>query len=188
MIDQVTKALVSELNTFIKLKYELIEPKIVISNLVNQDGSIPPENNNRVICSLINIEQERVLSGGAFSTSGNSRKNPPINLDLFVMFSSNYSGENYPEGLKFLSLVVSFFQGKMVFTPQNTPMLPNNIQKITLDLFNVDLGNLSHLWGAIGAKYLPSVIYKVRMITFFEDRIIDETSSVGDLLTDSSAP
>ncbi len=187
MVDSIVRAIATELNDFIKLKYEVNEPKVEVSNLVNQDGSVPPENSNKIICSLINIEQERVLSGGAFTTSGTSRKNPPINLDLFLMFSSSYTGENYLEGLKFLSLVVGFFQGKMVFTPQNTPLLPKTVHKITFDMFNVDLSNLSHLWGAIGAKYVPSIIYKVRMVSFFEGRILDQADAVGGLITDNSA-
>ena len=32
----------------------------------------------------------------------------------------------------------------------------------------------NHLWGALGAKYLPSVIYKVRMIVIQEALKADE--------------
>ena len=178
MIDKVVKAIIENINDYIKLKFKVEEPKVIFSNLVNQDGSVPPANNNKIICSLINIEQEQIRSAGAFMTSGKSFKNPPINIDLYLMFSSSYVEENYEEGLRFLSLAINFFQGKSVFTPQNTPKLPETVQKITFKMYSLDMSNLSHLWGAIGAKYMPSVIYQLRTIAFFENIMLDEVSNV----------
>ncbi len=40
---------------------------------------------------------------------------------------------------------------------------------------------MNHLWGYLGAKYLPSVMYKVRMITIQEARATDEQSPVSGM-------
>jgi len=181
MIKNVIKSVVDQINEYVQVRFPEPEPKVVISNLVGQDGSMPTGISNKVICSLINIEQERHLSGGRHLTAGRSVKNPPVNLDLYLMFSSNFTESNYLEGLRFLSLIARFFQGKFVFTPRDTPGLAASNQKITFNMFNVDLGNASNLWGAIGAKYMPSVIYKVRMITINEDRLLDELTPLGGL-------
>lgn len=186
MIDQVVKAVTDNLNEYINVKFSLTDSdnKVIVSNLINQNGAVSANTTNKIICSLINIEQERIRSSGTFKTSGNSMKNAPVNLDLYLMFSSNYVDENYMEGLKFLSVIVNFFQGKSIFTPQNTPDLPSRNPKITFSLFNVDLGNLSHLWGALGAKYMPSVIYQVRMISFFDDRMLNEIGTIKTIDVD----
>lgn len=184
MIKNVVSSIVSQLNEYIKIRFPEPEAKVIISNLVGQDGSIPIGTTNKVICSLVNIEQERHLSGGRHLTMGKSVKNPPINLDLYIMFSANFTDTNYLEGLRFLSLVTRFFQGKSLFSPRDTPGLSASHQKITFNMFNLDIGNLSNLWGAIGAKYMPSVVYKVRMITISEDRLLDELTPLGGLNSD----
>ena len=186
MIDQVVKSIITTLNDDIKIRFNVVEPIVVLSNLVEQDGSVSPDNNNKIICSLVNIEQERFSSKGAFVTSGDSLKNPPINLDLYLMFSSCFSAENYTEGLRFLSVVIGFFQGRSIFTPQNTPELPVSAKKITFNIFNMDMGNLSHLWGALGAKYMPSIIYQVRMINIFEDRLLDEQIPISKISSNTN--
>jgi len=181
MIHQTVKAIIDNVNDFIKLKFRVEEPKVIFSNLVNQDGSVPSTNNNKIICSLINIEQEQLRSAGAFMTSGKGAKNPPIDLKLNLMFSSSYTEDNYAEGLRFLALVIGFFQGKTVFTPANTPRLPSYLKKITITMYSLEMSNLSNLWGAIGAKYMPSTIYQLKAISFFENMMLDEVSEIGTI-------
>lgn len=182
MIDKIIKAINANLNQYLRLKLAVNqrEEKVVTNNLVNQDGSTPADNANKIVCSLVNFEQEKVLSGGSFTTSGNSAKNAPINLYLYLMYTSAYQDEqkNYLEGIRMLSYVIGFFQGKQVFTPQNTPDLPSGVQKITFNIFSTDMGNLSNMWGTIGAKYMPSMLYQVRLITIFEDLMLNEVSDV----------
>lgn len=182
MTDKVLKSIIDALNRHLKVRWSVgqREDKVVLTCLVNQDGSVPPDNANKIICSIVNFEQEKVHSYGSFTTAGNGLKNPPVNLDLYLMFSSAYQGEskNYTEGLRLLSHVIGFFQARQVFNSRNTPGFPPAVQKLTFNMFNVDLGNLSNLWGALGAKYMPSVIYQVRMVTIFEDMLSDE---IGDI-------
>jgi len=182
MIDKIITAINNDLNRYLRLKLNLAqkEEQVILNNLVNQDGSVPPSNVNKIVCSLVNFEEEKIRSGGTFTTSGNVRQNPPINLHLYLMYSSTYQEEqqNYLEGLRLLSLVISFFQRKQVFTTHNTPDLPGESQKITFNMFSADTSNLSNLWGTIGAKYMPSVVYQVRLISIFDDQIFDEVRDI----------
>ena len=91
---------------------------------------------------------------------------------------AHLSDKNYPEALKFISSVIEFFQGKSLFTHQNTPMLSENANRLTVQMVNMDLQQLSNLWGNIGAKYIPSVIYKIRMLTYNENMIQEEVPRV----------
>ena len=72
----------------------------------------------------------------------------------------------YSEALKFVSNTISFFQRRPVFDHQNTPELDSKIDKLVLDIENLDIKDLSTLWGVLSGKYLPSILYKVRMIAF----------------------
>lgn len=57
-----------------------------------------------------------------------------------------------------LSFIISFFQNKNVFNHQNSPELDEKIEKIIVDLYTLNLEQQNHLWGALGAKYMPSVV------------------------------
>ncbi len=81
--------------------------------------------------------------------------------------------------VKFLSATLSFFQSNCVFTHSNTPDLNRNIEKLTFEIVNQDLQNQSHLWGTLGGKYLPSILYKVRMVTIQEGNFEDDYTRVS---------
>jgi hypothetical protein len=51
-----------------------------------------------------------------------------------------------------------------VFDHQNTPELDSRIDKLMLDIENLGISDLSNLWGILGGKYMPSVLYRMRMV------------------------
>ncbi len=160
----------NQLNQFLKLSFTLNEDIVVVSNIVEQDGTIATNVTNRIIASLINIEKDAV-SGCKLPTSSGYKQpsivcSPPIHTNLYLLFSANFSGKNYAEALKFLSNTISFFQRNPLFTKQNSPELDTRIEKLSLDIENLDIRDLSSLWSMLSGKYSPSVLYKIRMITF----------------------
>jgi len=44
---------------------------------------------------------------------------------------------------------------------------------------NLDIQALSNLWSALGCKYMPSVVYKVRMLSIDSQEIKGEVSKVA---------
>lgn len=176
MIANVLDSIIKDLNQFLRRKYELKEDIAVISKVVNQDGSIPIMVENKIICSLIGIEQERVNLN---YKPTNVQKNAPINLNMHLLFAANFQDTSYLQSLSLLSGLIAFFQGKKVFTSKNTPGLSSNTDKITLDIITISLKELTHLWGAIGAKYMPSIIYKIRMVVIDQNRLLEETTLIS---------
>ncbi|MEO1053678.1 MAG: DUF4255 domain-containing protein [Bacteroidota bacterium] len=184
MIHNALDFLAKELNAHLELKNGIVGEKIVLTNVAKEDGAwaIP---NNRLGLSLINIEEEKVFKEQktAFINDAGQTEhhNPEIKLNLYVLVTANYTsgdvdGENieYLEGLKQLSYVISFFQDKYVFTNNNTPLMASidpNIQKLIVELFSYSFEQLYNFWTVIGAKYLPSVLYKVRLLTFQGKRL-----------------
>ena len=55
------------------------------------------------------------------------------------------------------------------------------LEKLTMEIFNLPINELSHIWSGIGAKYVPSIIYKIRMLTIQEEIIKKEVPSVTGL-------
>jgi len=177
MIYSVLNTIGEKLDFYLKNRFSLGEDKVILSNIVNQDGSLAITESDKVVLTLVNIQEETVSS----RTHSMTNINRPINLNLYVMCSAYFIDNNYPEALKFLSAVISFFQANCVFTHNNTPDLDINIEKLTFEIVNQDLQAQSHLWGTLGGKYLPSVLYKVRMVTIQEGNLNMEYSRISGL-------
>lgn len=185
MIHNIIPIVCGELNDYLKSIYDIDEDRVVVSNLMNQDGSAAIEGNNKVVCYLANIEEETTLKANAGVTSfggGFGASRGDIHLNLTVVFSAFFSGKNYVEALKFLSGVIYFFQSKSVFTPNNTPGLSDAIDKAVFDITSLNMHDLNALFSMIGAKYTPSVVFRVRMLKFTSDNIdgvIPAISGIG---------
>jgi hypothetical protein len=50
-----------------------------------------------------------------------------------------------------------------------SPGLPAGVEKLVLDLNTLSFQDMNNLWGILGSKYLPSVMYKIRMISISEE-------------------
>ena len=145
------------------------EDPIKLSPVLNDKNETQTQDNS-LLMSLINIQEERVVKSQIATKSTEENKiayiNPSIKLNLYVMISANFS--IYETGLKYLSGVVKFFQSKNVFNHENTPTLHSSILKLIVELYTLSFEEQNHIWGALGGKYVPSVLYKVRMLTVQE--------------------
>lgn len=175
MIHLALQALVVELNAYVKRAFELTDsqPLVLLTSLAALDGSVLTDTLNKLCLTLVNLEQETTLRNGATSRMqdvGNdlayTYANPAVRLNLRVVLAANFG--DYAESLKFLSAAIAFFQRKNVFTPQNTPALDQQIDKLIIELETVNAQEWSFLWGMLGTKCLPAVVYKVRMLTLQE--------------------
>ncbi|MCP4121851.1 MAG: DUF4255 domain-containing protein [Bacteroidetes bacterium] len=171
MIDKVLEALQVELSNYLAIVAGLEEAaidKIKISHLFNSGGEAIP---SEIGITLVNIEEDRVNKANdpyIKNSTGLHKVNPEIKLNVFVLFSANFV-DNYDEALKFISYIIRFFQSKHVFTSSNTPRLDPSIEKIIAELHPMSFEQQNYLWGMIGGKYLPSVMYKLKMLVIQED-------------------
>lgn len=176
MIDHVLSTLVADLDAYLKRRLDSDESVVELSALVNLDGSVAFRGQNKVLCSLVAVQQDRSTYNVPLSKT--ALKNPPVQLNIYILFSAYFQAANYAQGLKALSNVIGFFQGKQVFTPQNTPGLNQGTDKISVELFNFDLKELSHFWTAFGVKHLPSALYRLRLLNITEDIILAELPEI----------
>ena len=167
MIDTAITLVCSELNQALKRQFSWPEDMVEVCNLHEPDGSAVTRASNKVAAYLVNIERES-LAGGAGAGMNPSRsalQAPPVHLNLMLMFTANFSGNTYLQALQLLSSTVSFFQSRPVFSPSNAPDLDRRIERLTLEIENLSFTDLSNLWGMLGGSYLPSVLYRMRLIS-----------------------
>lgn len=184
MIFEALNCIVEEMNDYFKAKLKINENKAVLSGILNQDGSVAVNGENKLIFTLINIENDKNAKGSlpgagrSFSNNGNSQV-----FNINVLITAYFAGNNYEEALRFIAYAIAFLQDKNVFTPQNSPKMEAAIDKLILEIDNLSLDQMSNLWSSIGAKYMPSIVYKVRMLTFSTDIIREYKPSIRGIDT-----
>jgi len=192
MIHTCLSFLTNELNEYLKVRTgsPTVDRVFLTSVATEGGGVVIPDKSVGV--SLINIEEDRVYKdqkSTVINSFGNvERLNPEIKLNLYVLISANFqntneqdSSDDYVEGLKQLSYIISFFQAKNVFTPENSPKLAEydpNLKKLVVELYSYSFEQLYNFWSVVGTKYLPSVLYKVRMLTFQEREFFDTNTPI----------
>lgn len=172
MIHNVITAIASKLNEFIKNKLSIPDDTVIVSSLVDIKGNLNSDIENKVSIFLLHIEEEKISKNAGIKYSAGV--NPPIKINLHVMFSAYFPNFNYIEALRYVSLVIEFFQVNNVFEDANTPGLPENGGKIYSELFNISIDEINKLWGNIGANYVPSVAYKLKHILFDGEMISED--------------
>jgi hypothetical protein len=175
MIHNILPVIGSRLNEYLRSEYELSEDRVVVSGLSDLKGNVPNQIDNRVVVSLVGIEEEaslqNVIPKGLAS-------NPPVHINLTVLFAANFPDSNYIESLKFIASVVTFFQGQRVFNHQNTPMLSPNVDKVICEMVNLSYQEQNLLWSTLGVKFAPSVLYRFRTLAFHRGNILEEVPKV----------
>ncbi|CAN5773309.1 hypothetical protein BH11BAC3_BH11BAC3_32630 [soil metagenome] len=193
MIDKALKFISDELNSYLLTKLSFPDsPKIILDNIARLQDSSGGGSANKIILSLVNIEEDRISKNPEnFYKSDDNKvvyKNPPVMLNLYCLFAYNHadsdssSTNHYEEALLYISYVVRFFQHRNVFTSATAPSLDSGIEKLLMELHSLGFEQLNQLWAVLGGKYLPSVLYKMRLV------MIDENlqSGVGELIKNIS--
>lgn len=173
------------MNSFFRLKFDIRQDMILLKNLVNQDKSVLPESENKILATLVNIEEERVKGGrrNIFEKTedGWSKTNPPVYLNLYVLFSANFGANNYEEALRYITGVIGFFQSNNLFLPENHPGLENPADRLSAEIVSMDATALNNLWNTLGCKAMPCVMYRLRTISVQENMVTSKGSLIQKL-------
>jgi hypothetical protein len=185
MIDNVLKVIANEVNKYVVRKLDPDrDPSsaklIAVGNVAkaqetDASASRPDSVSAPGILSLVNIEEERTSKNPDTYVKVNNKieyRNPKMLLNLYSLFAVNHN--SYDTALQYLSLIIQFFQYRSVITPKNTPsdnglILDSKIEKLVVEMVSMNSEQVNHLWATLGGKYLPSVLYKVRMVTIEDD-------------------
>jgi hypothetical protein len=143
---------------------------VIVENiaLAEQLGGSNSKLNGHVVMSLVNLQEEATLKNAPYYRVDNGRtiyQNPPVSLNLFILFSVLHN--QYETALKLLSRVVECFQLNAEISPYTTPVPGSTALqevRVVLDLYSLTFEQLNHLWGALGGKQVPFVLYRARLV------------------------
>jgi hypothetical protein len=179
------EAVRQRLNEFLQAAEPRPEEWVVLSNLVDPEGKGYDGARNRLVMFLANVQKETVISTSrGFVPAGDSHYAlvaPPLYVNLHVLVFANFYDASYAEGLGVLSLALGFFQQNPAFTPSTLPALPAGVDRLTWEMESVQPADLNYLMGLAGVKYLPSVVYKVRLLAFQSGAIQSQAPAVQGL-------
>lgn len=141
----------------------------------------------KIVMSLVNLQEETTLKNTPHYRQEAGRTqyvNPPINLNLFVLFSVLHR-EQYETSLKRLSRVIEFFQWRKELSFLTTPPELGGLSqevRIYADLYTLTFEQLNHLWGALGGKQVPFVLYRMRIVPLSAQKQQGEGPAITEVL------
>jgi hypothetical protein len=162
---------------------------VVLENVSQYDDPDINTMNDKVVLSLLNIEEEISLKNNPnvkFKNGETIYKNTPVNLNVFALFSANRN--SYTSSLAAISFVIEFFQSKKIFTQTNTPLNPTipaleNIKEFRFiaELYTPTFEQLNYIWGILGGKALPSALYKISVVKIESDTLVEKGTPITEI-------
>jgi hypothetical protein len=184
MVFQSMELIRRNLNAFLKDNGISTPDPVVLGNIAFATPDNPataPDESAFIYMSLVNVEEELVLKNQSAIRKSDIRPlayvNPPLFINLYLLFSANH--KDYNSALQTLGLVLLFFQANRVFSISRTPVEStgvfatpgedeNNI-KVSMDLMSLTFEQVNHLWGTLGGKQLPFLLFKARQVEIDAD-------------------
>lgn len=165
MIDTALSFLADEVNAQLQKRTGTDLGAVSIGTVVDDRGNwTVPIDTTRLMLFQIDEERmlreqlpERTLVGGRELVLP-----PPLKLNLVLLFAGRF--QQYDQALRTISLILAFFQARPLFTPSDSPSLPTGVERLAMDLVSFGPEQMNQMWACIGAKHLPSVVYRLRMV------------------------
>ncbi|AXT61406.1 DUF4255 domain-containing protein [Aquimarina sp. AD10] len=175
MINTVLSVLKDKLNEYLK---NLGTTELDVVEFINTNNNDPVSfTDDKVTPFLINVAEDRKFRNadqysGIIQNGIRTQISPEIRIELQILFVSKFS--DYNQALKFLSHVIKFFQVHRVLTPLSAPQLSEeNIEKLTIELISLPLEEQNQIWHSLNTSYLPSVLYKIRLLSFIDELSVE---------------
>jgi hypothetical protein len=117
--------------------------------------------------SLVSVDEETALrnTDHVLRNGASPRyQQPPVHLNLYVLVWCSFA---YATSLTHLSSVIELFQHKRYASVDNQSAanpFPAGLERLLFELQDASFEQMHYVWGMAGGSYLPSVLYKVRLI------------------------
>ncbi|AZZ98486.1 DUF4255 domain-containing protein [Pseudoalteromonas sp. R3] len=188
MIDIALRFVEQQLNQTLKTLFALENDIVIMNHLVEASGAPVLANQNKIVITLINLEHEtnKQFYGGQRTTTDShvQQFQPAARFNLDILITAHF--DSYNEALKFLNAAVAFFQSFPALTKKEFPNMPEGLGQLQFEIENSPYTQTHNLWSALGAKYQPSIIYKVRHVTVQSLQVTGKVSSVKEVGTEAS--
>ncbi len=167
---------------------------VSLASLVLPDGTYNAKDTSHISMMIVNLEDMCREGKRPYYVPANSKEfyrlNPPVELDISVMFAAH--SIDYPTALRDISDVIGFFQSNPVFDNDKYPGMNATvlqpdikpwqlIERLTFQLRNLSFDQLNNIWGMLGAKFMPAVVYKMQMLTVFDTKGKDKSAAISQV-------
>ena len=153
----------------------------------------------KLIFSVVNIKEEKTLKNLPNLVRNDitfraTYENPPVFLNFQILITATDS--NYSGALTTLSRAIRFLQSKNVFTQDDvspdsimTNAPPNALDrlesfKLIFDLYSPTMEEVNHLWGTLGGKQYPFVLYMMRMLDLKYAAVYNESGLITEVVSE----
>jgi hypothetical protein len=196
MIDLALKHVIGELNDYFYAVFPPLAPastnreRVLAAPLFDLDGNVNTKAKDRVVAQVVNVQEDRVYhSVDVFRRRDDGTSeliHPEIKVNVFVLFIANIS--DYSEAMKMLSWVMAFFQHRNTFDYRAIPGLSGREGHFIFELYSMTLEQQNYLWGTLGAKYMPSVMFKLGLVDIRDEQLRAEVPPVLDIAANQPPP
>jgi hypothetical protein len=149
--------------------------------------------------SMVNIREEKTLKNLSNQVRNDATlkvvfENPPLFLNFQILLVATHS--SYVNALLMLSRAIRFFQFTNVFdqdsvTPSsltfNAPVNPlDQLEtfKLVFDLYSPPMEEVNHLWGTLGGKQFPFVLFTLRLLELKFKAAQGEAGLISEVVSD----
>lgn len=192
MIYESLAILRAELENFIRHNSTIVstEDEVVLGNIALTEGAGAAAITNKLVLTLIKVEEDPSLKNGPtriFDGTKYIKENRPVHSYAYILVTAHYP-DTYTNALKRLTAAIKFFQGKSIFTHANSPLTElEDVEgidefKITMELVSPSFEQLNHIWGMMGGKSHPAVLYKARLLTIKRDAPQDSEEPITHII------
>ncbi len=187
MIDLALTYVVDELNDY----FFAVSPpaagvdrkRVVAAALFDLDGKVSDNAKEKVVASVVNVQEDRVYhSVDVYKRRDDGTTEfvkPEIKVNVSVLFVANVT--DYQQAMKMLSRVIAFFQHRTSVPFNAIDGLAGKKGHFTFEMHSMSLEQQNHLWGALGAKYMPSVMFKLGIVDIRDELVEAEIPPVLDV-------
>ncbi|MFC7774738.1 Pvc16 family protein [Flavobacterium sp. GCM10027622] len=179
---------------------KLVDPGQTVVEITNiatlNDGDDFLLSKSVIVLSIVNIEEDKTLKNQSVylrdtndQTNISRYKQPTQHLIISVLFASyNKDMAKYLDGIDKLKNVISYFQQNNSFYYKiddtemidydtyltKTELQKEQYQKITMESVSLTTEQLNQMWSCLGSKYMPSMLYKMRLCMIQQSPTIQE--------------
>lgn len=201
MISHALTIIINELNKHLADCYESVTPQVGLGNLAEgiASGTGSGLSRDMLYLSVVNIREEKTLKNLPNYVRNDVShtviyESPPVFVNFMILMAATHTV--YTNALLVLSRAIRFFQFRNVFTQENvapesiTSSSPLNTLdqlesfKLIFDLYSPTMEEVNHLWGTLGGKQYPFVLYILRMLDLKFKAVQSEGVAITQIIRD----
>ena len=187
MIDSALTIIVSRLNQHLSTFVSRPDDAAVLMDFADSSGPAP-DAMDKIVVFVSNITEDTVARNVSRTPGidSHTRMQQPLSLYIHFVVAANFEAVKYTQALNALSRSVQFFQAFPVFDQSNSPdMVSKGIDRLSVEMESLGIDSISQLWGTLGGRYLPSVVYRARTVSIDTHAILQEQPAIGSVQSDT---